>query len=121
MSGSYCLLLLIISHGSHAVLSSLALLFSYYCCEFLFFFLVYFYFLFFFFFSSRRRHTRSLCDWSSDVCSSDLVLLEGDTGNHDAWIGVIGELGLMPPHDRLIVGNGGFRTHPTDDPDGKRR
>src|SRR5690349_22700690 len=29
-------------------------------------------FLFFFFFSSRRRHTRSLRDWSSDVCSSDL-------------------------------------------------
>src|SRR5260221_488084 len=28
-------------------------------------------FYFFFFFSSRRRHTRSLCDWSSDVCSSD--------------------------------------------------
>src|SRR5438034_8716452 len=28
---------------------------------------------FFFFFSSRRRHTRSLCDWSSDVCSSDLA------------------------------------------------
>src|SRR4030095_16121993 len=25
------------------------------------------------FFSSRRRHTRSLCDWSSDVCSSDLL------------------------------------------------
>src|SRR5260221_10565065 len=25
-----------------------------------------------FFFSSRRRHTRSLCDWSSDVCSSNL-------------------------------------------------
>src|SRR5438132_14290050 len=31
--------------------------------------------LFFFFFSSRRRHTRSLCDWSSDVCSSDLRYL----------------------------------------------
>src|SRR2546428_2211494 len=35
-----------------------------------------------FFFSSRRRHTRSDRDWSSDVCSSDLVslrqmLLEG--------------------------------------------
>src|SRR5438034_1881883 len=29
----------------------------------------------FFFFSSRRRHTRSLCDWSSDVCSSDLGVL----------------------------------------------
>src|SRR2546430_8800212 len=27
---------------------------------------------FFFFFSSRRRHTRFDCDWSSDVCSSDL-------------------------------------------------
>src|SRR5690349_24189549 len=27
-----------------------------------------------FFFSSRRRHTRSLRDWSSDVCSSDLVV-----------------------------------------------
>src|SRR6516164_4921719 len=28
----------------------------------------------FFFFSSRRRHTRWNCDWSSDVCSSDLGL-----------------------------------------------
>src|SRR2546428_904339 len=27
-----------------------------------------------FFFSSRRRHTRSDRDWSSDVCSSDLVI-----------------------------------------------
>src|SRR5689334_24800179 len=26
-----------------------------------------------FFFSSRRRHTRWNCDWSSDVCSSDLL------------------------------------------------
>src|SRR6266480_1614029 len=26
-----------------------------------------------FFFSSRRRHTRLTCDWSSDVCSSDLA------------------------------------------------
>src|SRR2546430_8496515 len=31
-----------------------------------------FYILFFFFFSSRRRHTIFDCDWSSDVCSSDL-------------------------------------------------
>src|SRR6266581_4347133 len=29
-----------------------------------------------FFFSSRRRHTRWTCDWSSDVCSSDLASLE---------------------------------------------
>src|SRR5256886_7780804 len=28
----------------------------------------------FFFFSSRRRHTRFDCDWSSDVCSSDLAI-----------------------------------------------
>src|SRR5260370_15497933 len=30
----------------------------------------------FFFFSSRRRHTRFKCDWSSDVCSSDLLTEE---------------------------------------------
>src|SRR5262249_58012372 len=29
----------------------------------------------FFFFSSRRRHTRLVSDWSSDVCSSDLIVL----------------------------------------------
>src|SRR5437762_13234713 len=29
--------------------------------------------MFCFFFSSRRRHTRYIGDWSSDVCSSDLV------------------------------------------------
>src|SRR2546427_9273971 len=32
-----------------------------------------FFSFFFFFFSSRRRHTRFDCDWSSDVCSSDLL------------------------------------------------
>src|SRR2546422_7676234 len=36
--------------------------------------------LFIFFFSSRRRHTRCSRDWSSDVCSSDLVCLEHFTG-----------------------------------------
>src|SRR2546427_8887004 len=36
---------------------------------------------FFFFFSSRRRHTRFDCDWSSDVCSSDLL------GGHSAVVG----------------------------------
>src|SRR5438132_3438705 len=42
----------------------------------------YFFFVFFFFFfSSRRRHTRSLCDWSSDVCSSDLRVK--DTVHHE--------------------------------------
>src|SRR2546422_8396032 len=31
------------------------------------------FYCFFFFFSSRRRHTRCSRDWSSDVCSSDLI------------------------------------------------
>src|SRR5690625_2735067 len=35
-----------------------------------------FYYIFLFFFSSRRRHTRWPRDWSSDVCSSDLVSVE---------------------------------------------
>src|SRR5215211_9052035 len=36
-----------------------------------------------FFFSSRRRHTSSLCDWSSDVCSSDLRRQRDlDAGGH---------------------------------------
>src|SRR5690349_23935483 len=43
-----------------------------YLLFFFFFFNVFIFFFFFFFFSSRRRHTRSLRDWSSDVCSSDL-------------------------------------------------
>src|SRR5256886_12604891 len=34
-----------------------------------------------FFFSSRRRHTRFDCDWSSDVCSSDL----GGNGRAMVW------------------------------------
>src|SRR5690554_7619193 len=38
---------------------------------------VYIFFIFFFF-SSRRRHTRCGRDWSSDVCSSDLLIAEAD-------------------------------------------
>src|SRR5688572_32612651 len=34
----------------------------------------------FVFFSSRRRHTRFDCDWSSDVCSSDLVAADAARG-----------------------------------------
>src|SRR5256885_5003027 len=49
----------------------------------------------FFFFSSRRRHTRLQGDWSSDVCSSDLIndiksgFALGDPHNlelHAAWL-----------------------------------
>src|SRR2546430_4487403 len=46
-----------------------------------------------FFFSSRRRHTRFDCDWSSDVCSSDLRAPlgprdrgEGDRGPIDGFL-----------------------------------
>src|SRR5689334_24940283 len=38
--------------------------------------------LYLFFFSSRRRHTRWNCDWSSDVCSSDLRR-RSDKGHRD--------------------------------------
>src|SRR2546430_15018265 len=52
---------------------------------------------FFFFFSSRRRHTRFDCDWSSDVCSSDLgsasVLLAEPCAA--LWLGADGRLGAQ--------------------------
>ena len=57
-------------------------LFCFVFCFCFFFFFVFFLFVVFFF-SSRRRHTRSLCDWSSDVCSSDL----GGTFNTPVWFG----------------------------------
>src|SRR2546430_10387700 len=43
------------------------------------------YFLFFFF-SSRRRHTRFDCDWSSDVCSSDLESGYGREGGREGLL-----------------------------------
>src|SRR5260370_793410 len=49
----------------------------------------------FFFFSSRRRHTRFKCDWSSDVCSSDLATLllsqDGRSGGRSATPGSTGQ------------------------------
>src|SRR5260370_6543887 len=54
----------------------------------------------FFFFSSRRRHTRFKCDWSSDVCSSDLCFF-GDVGEGAVMI-VVEERGagrsFLPSH-----------------------
>src|SRR2546422_11264815 len=44
--------------------------------------LLYFTVYFFFFFSSRRRHTRCSRDWSSDVCSSDLLDVEHNATFH---------------------------------------
>src|SRR2546426_11248089 len=51
----------------------------------------------FFFFSSRRRHTRLQGDWSSDVCSSDLVTVVGTSGG--ATPEVIGDAGVVVPGD----------------------
>src|SRR6266496_4741819 len=46
----------------------------------------------FFFFSSRRRHTRSLRDWSSDVCSSDLCLgVQLLARAAHSWVGPLAE------------------------------
>src|SRR6266511_5764122 len=43
---------------------------------------------FFFFFSSRRRHTRFSRDWSSDVCSSDLLFF--NLNKEKARLGAMG-------------------------------
>src|SRR5438034_6119682 len=60
-------------------------------------------YVFLFFFSSRRRHTRSLCDWSSDVCSSDLVSVGGVLGHELSAAGLsdlfhISRMGPNPFH-----------------------
>src|SRR2546422_1405901 len=60
--------------SSYDVLLSHRFTFSYHIC----------YLLLFFFFSSRRRHTRCSRDWSSDVCSSDLFVVEEISGMLDA-------------------------------------
>src|SRR2546430_4627169 len=55
----------------------------------------------FFFFSSRRRHTRFDCDWSSDVCSSDLAGNESSRPD----IGVnVGSGTFIPGFEDQLVG-----------------
>src|SRR5438093_10595010 len=52
--------------------------------------------MFVFFFSSRRRHTRLVSDWSSDVCSSDLLAhggsLAGEVGGEVVFVGYGAEI-----------------------------
>src|SRR3989475_12918327 len=56
----------------------------------------------FFFFSSRRRHTRFDCDWSSDVCSSDLVRpVCGLTSMHTGTTGTTGMTGITDGADGM--------------------
>src|SRR5438132_109280 len=59
-------------------------------------------FVAFFFFSSRRRHTRSLCDWSSDVCSSDLPRFPRAIGGCEVHVKP-GTLGEPRPDERCFV------------------
>src|SRR2546427_9711962 len=58
--------------------------------------------LFAFFFSSRRRHTRFDCDWSSDVCSSDLKRRRGS--REPSWR-VDERHGGIPVAPRVVAGN----------------
>src|SRR5437867_5523623 len=61
-----------------------------------------------FFFSSRRRHTRSYGDWSSDVCSSDLLLTLFLVYTGDDALG--GILGFLETTQWLILGPLGWLT-----------
>src|SRR5205085_8375995 len=60
------------------------------------------YFVCIFFFSSRRRHTRFDCDWSSDVCSSDLLktplLHLDDSKAWSQWFDAAGVAAPELPH-----------------------
>src|SRR5258707_4818067 len=58
-----------------------------------------------FFFSSRRRHTRYWRDWSSDVCSSDLI---GRLAVQLIW-----EEMIMISNDESWDGSAGHPAHPS--------
>src|SRR3974377_147219 len=63
---------------------------------------------FFFFFSSRRRHTRWNCDWSSDVCSSDLIIsttqIYSDSGELEGAVATIKDITEeVAPQRREVV------------------
>src|SRR6266568_3598984 len=70
-------------------------------------------FWFFFFFSSRRRHTRWNCDWSSDVCSSDLdpereLQQRGDLGDRlEVVVAQVGDRALLGAERHLRGGGRG--------------
>src|SRR6266571_6689452 len=64
----------------------------------------------FFFFSSRRRHTRLTCDWSSDVCSSDL---RRKTGTRSTWRGI---LAIVTAEQMRVRGEAPPGQNPADPP-----
>src|SRR5689334_23583048 len=71
--------------------------------------------VYFFFFSSRRRHTRWNCDWSSDVCSSDLRAV---FSNASRELGADPPVDIEPPRDvSAEVGSRDTRDEPESAPD----
>src|SRR2546427_5528957 len=71
-------------------------------------------FFLFFFFSSRRRHTRFDCDWSSDVCSSDLVVLPTAHSPRNRRGPTRGHRGRAAPAPRVSSPFGGRRAATQD-------
>src|SRR5207245_4538832 len=83
------------------------------------YFLLFIFFFFFFFFSSRRRHTRCYRDWSSDVCSSDLLgAFLGPLGAQESSVDV-GGLGFL--HARGAIFGGGIFARPLNARSEERR
>src|SRR6266446_4284391 len=91
--------------------------------------------LFFFFFSSRRRHTILQGDWSSDVCSSDLLqelkanpkraavgtIVEAQLDkNRGAIATAIVQTGTLHVGDVIVVGETFGKVRALEDEGGKR-
>src|SRR5882762_11069185 len=83
---------------------------------FVFLFWIDWYLVFFFFFSSRRRHTRFKCDWSSDVCSSDLRLSDAQATSPTVVIGM-----LPVPTFRDTAGERSLAATAADEPPQRKR
>src|SRR5258707_240492 len=67
----------------------------------------------FFFFSSRRRHTRYWRDWSSDVCSSDLVLLTSSSASGNQWYLNGNPIGGATSNTYIATASGGYTVNVT--------
>src|SRR5256886_6374132 len=73
-----------------------------------------------FFFSSRRRHTRFDCDWSSDVCSSDLVHVCSNCGHTEHTFGAGGGARMAQEYGVRLLGELPLDAHIREEADGGR-
>src|SRR3989454_7669094 len=81
----------------------------------------------FFFFSSRRRHTRLQGDWSSDVCSSDLVCHSADLIiqqrlDREKWTAIVNKMvhwgaQVSPSEQEVLLNYLATRYHPDAPPE----